>query len=75
MREPPNVNKSLIPEHMIRQLTKNFEPHERSSYQDDQQNSNMMGDDPNVGGSYEVEEEDDFHFQTRLINVLAKNGK
>ena len=34
----------------------------------------MMGDDPN-GGSYEVEEEDDFHFQTRLINVLAKNGK
>ena len=72
MREPPNVTMDLIPQHMIRQLTKNFEPHE-NRFQD--QNSNMMGDDPNVGGSYEIEEEDDFHFQTRLINVLAKNGK
>ena len=73
MREPPNVTMDLIPQHMIRQLTKNFEEPHENRFQD--QNSNMMGDDPNIGGSYEIEEEDDFHFQTRLINVLAKNGK
>ena len=72
MREPPNVTMDLIPQHMIHQLTKNFELDEKR-FQD--QNSNMMGDDPNIGGSYEIEEEDDFNFQTKLINILAKNAK
>ena len=68
LKAPPNVNVDMVPKHMIAQM--------RNKYRHDLEDSNVniMSDDPNAG-NYVEEEVDDFHFQTRLINVLAQDGK
>lgn len=73
LKAPPNVSAASVPQHLIRQLMDKYR-HELGSV-------NVMNDDPikvasmSPNGQFVMEEDDDFHFQTRQINVLAQNGE
>jgi hypothetical protein len=73
LKAPPNVSAASVPQHLIRQLMDKYR-HELGSV-------NVMNDDPikvasmSPNGQFVMEEDDDFHFQTRQINVLAQNAE
>lgn len=74
LKEPPNVSVDAVPKHLIKQLL--------DRYRHDLEDSvNIMNDDPSAHfnggghGHFASYEEDDYHFQTRQINMLAQNRK
>ena len=60
LNAPPNVTSNDAPKHLIEQLKRKYDLDENEMGQSDQP---------------ELMEEDDFHFQTREISILAQNGK
>ncbi len=68
----PNITTEAVPTHLIRQLLSRYRTELDVSTQ---------GDDPYAaaptpgGGGMRLLEEDDYHFQTRQINIIAKERK
>ena len=63
MKNAPSVQRQA-PTHLINQMMENFVTH---SYE----HENIQSDDPSIN---EVED-DDTHFQTKILNILGQDGK
>lgn len=61
MVSPPNISTEAVPDHLVRQLLSRY--HRELEIQGDQNTERMDVD------------EDDFHFQTKQINILGIKGK
>ena len=61
MAAAPNVTSESVPAHLVRQLL--------ARYRKQLADHTMQGDQAAAAD----EEEDDFHFQTRQINIVAQN--
>ena len=64
MKNAPSVQKQMAPTHLIHQMMENFVTH---SYE----HEHIQSDDPGIN---EVED-DDTHFQTKILNILGQDGK
>ena len=65
MKNPPNVQKANVPKHLIRQMVEKYAPH---SYE----HQGIQNDAP--ARINEIEDDED-HFQTKVMNILGQDGK
>ena len=65
MKKAPNVSKDMAPKHLIYQMMEKYASH---SYQ----HEGLLNDAPIR--SNEVDDDED-HFQTRILNILGQDGK
>ena len=61
LKAPPNVSRDMAPEHAIEEMKKKYKYEMDEMVQGDQPQGYM--------------EEDDFHFQTHEITIMAQNGE
>ena len=65
MKKAPNVSKDMAPKHLIYQMMEKYASH---SYQ----HEGLLNDAPIRNN--EVDDDED-HFQTRILNILGQDGK
>ena len=64
MKKPPNVQRAKVPQHLIRQMWEKYAPH---SYE----HQGIQNDAP--ARINEIEDDED-HFQTKVMNILGQDG-
>lgn len=67
MKKAPNVSKDMAPKHLIYQMMEKYASHQYPEHE-----AGMFND---AAARINEVEEDDNHFQTRILNILGQDGK